>query len=212
MSTGRRLILVRHGQSTGNAQNLFTGTLDLPLTDRGRGEAEAAAQSLLAAGEHIGTIFTSSLQRTRDTGTIIARALGTVGGPPIASPALNERDYGELSGLDKNEARQRWGEAQVRLWRRSYLAEPPGGESLRDTAARVLPFFLHDILPAVMTGGGVLVVAHGNSLRALLMALDGLSATEVEDLEIATGDVIRYQFGPDASAQRLPPITIGSTP
>lgn len=207
MSIDRRLILVRHGQSTGNAENLFTGMLDLPLTDRGRAEAASAAQALQAADEKVGTIFTSALQRTRDTGAIIAQVLGMVGGPLVAHPALNERDYGQLSGLNKDEARQIWGEAQVRLWRRSYLSPPPDGESLRDTVARVVPFFLHTMLPSVMRGGGVLVVAHGNSLRALLMALDGLSATEVEGLEIATGEVIRYQFDADASARRLPPLT-----
>lgn len=128
---------------------------------------------------------------------LIARELGQADAPLVADSALNERDYGQLTGLDRNEASMRWGAAQIQHWRRSYRDGPPGGESLRDTAARVLPFYLQQILPSVMRGESPLVVAHGNSLRALVMALDGLTPEAISQTEIATGELLVYEFGPD---------------
>ncbi|MEO9227686.1 MAG: 2,3-bisphosphoglycerate-dependent phosphoglycerate mutase [Devosia sp.] len=194
----RMLTLVRHGQSEGNARNIFTGWLDLPLTDQGVREAEAAGQSLRAGGLGFGSVYTSALGRAKETSRIILDELGLPDLTPVVTTALNERDYGELAGLNKDEAITRWGKEQVHSWRRSYEVAPPGGESLRETTARVLLFFLHDILPAVLSGSGVLVVAHGNSLRALVMALDSLDAPAVEQLEIATGEILVYRFDADA--------------
>ncbi len=196
--TERTLVLVRHGESEGNRQNIFTGWRDLDLTTRGVEEARAVAQLLGGERLRFGAAFSSALLRARRTAEIILDELHQ----PLAvetAAALNERDYGELTGLDKDEARQRWGEEQVRIWRRSYDVSPPGGESLRDTTARVLPYYIQRILPTVMSKGPVLVVAHGNSLRALVSTLDGLKASEMPSLEIATGEVIRYRLADDTS-------------
>lgn len=194
----RRLVLVRHGESEGNRQNIFTGWRDLDLTIRGVDEARAVGRLLASEGLRFGAAFASALLRARRTADIILDDLGQ----PLAvepAPALNERDYGELTGLNKDEARQRWGEEQVRIWRRSYDLSPPGGESLRDTTARVLPYYIHRVLPAVMSTGPVLLVAHGNSLRALVSALDGLKRSDIPALEIATGEVISYRLADDTS-------------
>lgn len=198
----RRLILMRHGQSAYNAANRFTGLHDPPLTDAGVEEAEAAAEVLRQANVKVDDIFTSSLRRAIRSADVVRDKLHVRGVEPINDPALNERDYGELSGLDKDQARERWGEAQVARWRRSYAERPPGGESLRDTVARVLPFHLRSILPRLMQTRTVLVVAHGNSLRALMMALDGLSPQAVEDLEAPTGDLFVYELAPDTLVAR----------
>ena len=187
------LILCRHGQSAGNLENRFTGWLDLMLTSKGKQDARLAGLRLKAEGLAVGQAFASALQRTRVTCSTMLESADMRDVPVAVSSALNERDYGDLTGLNKDEARGRWGEAQVRLWRRSYADAPPRGESLRDTAARVLPYYLREILPAAMAKGA-LVVAHGNSLRALVMALDGLMPGEVENLEIATLEIIVYRL------------------
>lgn len=194
------LTLVRHGQSEGNSRNIFTGLLDLPLTEAGEAEARQAGLFLRQHGVPVAHAFTSELSRAQKSCRIVLDQLSITANPACSS-ALNERDYGELSGLNKDEARQRWGSAQVHLWRRSYTLAPPGGESLRDTAARVLSYFIHDILPATLAGGGSLVVAHGNSLRALVMALDGLTPEEIEHTEIATGEILIYRLDENARVQ-----------
>lgn len=193
------LVLVRHGQSEWNLKNLFTGWRDADLTERGIAEARAAGQLLKARGLRFDIAFTSVLQRAEKTNRIILGELGQDDVPTIRNLALNERDYGELSGLNKDDARRRWGEEQVHIWRRSYDTPPPGGESLRDTGARVWPYYLHEIQPHVLRGETVLVTAHGNSLRALIMALDGLTGDEIVKLELGTGVPIVYRLNPDST-------------
>jgi len=190
-----RLVLVRHGQSEANAANIFTGWSDPPLTEVGRDEAGLVAHRLLAAGLQPARIFCSVLGRCTETVQLITAVMETGDIPLIADAALNERDYGALTGLDKSEAGQRYGDAQVRQWRRSYAVAPPDGESLRDTAARVLPYYVRTILPAAMAGGTTLVVSHGNTLRALAMALDGLDASEIERFDLLSGATILYGLG-----------------
>lgn len=193
----RRLLLARHGESEGNRQGIFTGWLDLPLTARGRDEASEAGRRLRDGGLTVGAAFTSTLVRAQTSCALMLAAAGLGELVPKSSAALNERDYGDLAGMSKEAARDRWGPAQVQEWRRSYAVAPPGGESLRDAAARVLPYYIRHVLPAAMSGGA-LIVAHGNSLRAIVMALDGLTVTEVEQLEIGTSEIIVYNL--DANA------------
>ena len=193
----RRLVLVRHGQSEGNLKNIFTGWTDLGLTERGVAEARAVGERLQALGVHFDVAFTSALRRAWETCSIVLEGMGQSDVQVIRSSALNERDYGDLTSLNKDEARKRWGEAQVHLWRRSYDTAPPGGESLKDTSARILRFYVQDILPRVMRGERTLVVAHGNSLRSLVMVLDGLSPEAVTQVEIATGDIYLYHLASD---------------
>jgi 2,3-bisphosphoglycerate-dependent phosphoglycerate mutase len=195
----RTLVLVRHGQSEWNLKNLFTGWRDVGLTDKGREEALAAGEKLKARGLKFDIAFTSALSRAQKTCDIILDVLGQGGLRTIRDQALNERDYGDLSGLDKDDARRKWGEEQVHIWRRSYDVQPPGGESLRDTGARVWPYYLHEMQPHVLSGGTVLVAAHGNSLRALIMALDGLSPEEIVKTELGTGVPIVYRLNADSS-------------
>jgi 2,3-bisphosphoglycerate-dependent phosphoglycerate mutase len=181
------LVLVRHGESEWNKLNLFTGWKDPDLTEKGVGEAKAAGQRLQAAGLSFDHAFTSELKRAQRTLSLI---LGEIGQPTLATTrnvALNERDYGELSGLNKDDARQRWGEDQVHIWRRSYDIPPPGGESLKDTAARVLPYYEAHIWPAVKAGKKIIVGAHGNSLRALIMKLENLTGEQIIAQELGTG-------------------------
>src|SRR5690606_4692864 len=161
----RILVLVRHGQSEWNLKNLFTGWKDPDLTEQGVREAHDAGRRLKAAGYSFDLAFTSELSRAQRTLDIILEELGETGLPVRRDIALNERDYGELSGLNKDEARENWGEEQVHNWRRSYDIAPPGGESLRDTLARVLPYYVREILPEILSGKNVIVAAHGNSLR-----------------------------------------------
>jgi 2,3-bisphosphoglycerate-dependent phosphoglycerate mutase len=188
------LVLVRHGQSEWNEKNLFTGWADVDLTERGIEEAHKAAQALKERGLKFDEAFTSDLIRAQHTLDIILEDLGQTDIPVTKDKALNERDYGNLVGMNKDEARQRWGEEQVHIWRRSYDVRPPGGESLKDTAERAVPYFEKHILPKVEAGENVLVSAHGNSLRAIIMWLEKLSPEEVLKLELETGVPILYEL------------------
>ena len=193
------LVLVRHGQSEWNLKNLFTGWRDVDLTELGHEEAKTAGKRLAARGLKFDIAFTSALKRAQKTGDHILSEVGQAGLETIRDQALNERDYGDLSGLNKDDARKKWGEEQVHVWRRSYATPPPGGESLRDTGARVWPYYIHTIQPHVLRGGTVLVTAHGNSLRALIMALDGLSGDEIVKMELATGVPVVYRLNADST-------------
>ena len=195
------LVLVRHGQSEWNLKNLFTGWKDPDLTPVGVEEAIAAGQRLKARGLSFDRCFTSALTRAQHTLDLVLGELGQKGLPETRDQALNERDYGDLSGLNKDDARKRWGEEQVHLWRRSYDVAPPGGESLKDTVARTLPYYCQNILPAVLRGERVLVAAHGNSLRALVMVLDGLTPKTIPSMELATGVPIVYRLNADSTVQ-----------
>jgi 2,3-bisphosphoglycerate-dependent phosphoglycerate mutase len=199
----RVLVLVRHGQSEWNLKNLFTGWKDIGLTEVGIEEARAAGRKLKSQGIGFDIGFTSALKRAQDSMTFTLAEMGLSQIPVVKNLALNERDYGDLSGLNKDDARKRWGEEQVHVWRRSYDVAPPGGESLRDTAARVLPYYIQEILPRVLRGERVLVTAHGNSLRALVMVLDRLGPQEIVARELATGVPLIYRLNADATvAQR----------
>jgi 2,3-bisphosphoglycerate-dependent phosphoglycerate mutase len=198
-SMDRLLVLVRHGQSEWNLKNLFTGWRDPDLTERGVAEAKSAGVALKREGYGFDVAFTSGLVRAQRTCALILEAMGLAQIPVVRDPALNERDYGDLAGLNKDDARARWGDAQVHLWRRSYDVRPPGGESLKDTAARVLPYFIQRILPRVMAGDRVLVAAHGNSLRALAMVLDHLDQEQVTELSIKTGVPLVYRLNADTT-------------
>ncbi len=195
----RLLVLCRHGQSEWNLKNLFTGWKDPALTAQGIEEAKAGAARLKAKGVRFDIAFTSDLARAQHTCRLILEGLGQPDLETIRDQALNERDYGELSGLNKDDARARWGEEQVHIWRRSYDIPPPGGESLKDTAARVLPFYIHRILPQVLSGRRTLVAAHGNSLRALIMAMEGLTGEAIIARELATGVPIVYRLNADST-------------
>lgn len=190
----RELVLVRHGQSDWNLKNLFTGWQDPDLSALGIEEARAAGRKLKASGHQFEIAFTSVLKRAQHTLDIVLEELGQEGLETVKDQALNERDYGDLTGLNKDEARQRWGQEQVHIWRRSFDIAPPGGESLKDTADRVLPYFRREILPRVLEGQRVLVSAHGNSLRALIMALENLSGEDIVKRELETGVPIVYQL------------------
>ena len=193
------LVLVRHGQSEWNLQNLFTGWRDVGLSELGHDEARAAGEKLKARGLRFDIAFTSALTRAQVTCQHILDVLGQSDLTVIRNQALNERDYGELNGMNKDDARARWGEEQVHVWRRSYDVPPPGGESLKDTGARVWPYYLHDMQPHVLRGETVLVAAHGNSLRAMIMALDGLSGEEIVKVELGTGVPIIYRLNADST-------------
>jgi len=192
-----KLVLVRHGESIWNKKNLFTGWKDVDLTQRGIEEAHAAGQKLKNLGLSFDIAFTSKLIRAQKTLTIILDELGQSELETIEDEALNERNYGDLTGLNKDDAREKWGEEQVHIWRRSFDVPPPGGESLKGTAERVLPYFKSHILPVVFDAKSVLVVAHGNSLRALIMELDNLGRDEVTQLNLATGAPIIYELDED---------------
>ena len=191
------LVLVRHGESEWNKLNLFTGWKDPDLSDKGVAEAHKAGQLLKAQGLKFDIAFTSALQRAQRTLDIMLAELGQPGLPMRRDQRLNERDYGDLSGLNKDEARKRWGEKQVHIWRRSFDVPPPGGESLKDTAERVLPYYQAQIWPEVAAGRNVLVAAHGNSLRALIMQLEGLTGEQIVARELGTGVPIVYRLGAD---------------
>jgi 2,3-bisphosphoglycerate-dependent phosphoglycerate mutase len=193
------LVLVRHGESEWNRLNMFTGWQDVDLTEEGVAEAHRAGAMLKAEGAHIDLAFTSLLKRAQNTLKIILSELDQDKLPIVFDAALNERHYGDLVGLNKDEARQRWGEEQVHLWQRSYDIAPPGGESLKDTAARVLPFYTKRIVPELQAGKNVILVAHGNSLRSLVMQLDRLSPEQVKELTIGTGMPLIYRLRPDGT-------------
>ena len=195
----RLLVLARHGQSEWNLKNLFTGWRDPGLTELGVEEARTAGRRLKAMGVRFDIAFTSDLSRAQRTCKLMLEEIGQPDLETIANQALNERDYGDLAGLNKDDARARWGEEQVHLWRRSYDVPPPGGESLKDTVARVLPYYMREILPRVMRGERVLVSAHGNSLRALVMVLDGLTPQTIPSLELATGIPLVYRLNDDTT-------------
>ncbi len=197
----RLLVLVRHGQSEWNLKNLFTGWKDPDLTELGVEEARAAGRVLKAKGISFDRGYSSNLARARNTLKIILAEIGQADIPALGSDALNERDYGELTGLNKDEARRKWGDAQVRLWRRSYDVRPPNGESLKDTVARALPFYCEEILPRLLRGERILIVAHGNSLRALLIVLDQLTPQGVAETELATGTVLLYRLREDSTVE-----------
>ena len=194
MTMERLLVLVRHGQSEWNLKNLFTGWKDPDLSPKGVEEAKTAGQRLKAKGLKFDLSFTSALTRAQHTLALILAELGQTGLPETRDQALNERDYGELTGLNKDDARKKWGEEQVHVWRRSYDVPPPGGESLKDTLARSLPYYVHMIQPHVLDGKNVLVAAHGNSLRSLIMAIEGLTPEQILKRELDTGVPIVYKL------------------
>jgi 2,3-bisphosphoglycerate-dependent phosphoglycerate mutase len=195
----RLLVLVRHGQSDWNLKNLFTGWRDVDLTENGIKEARAAGRKLKAQGLRFDVAFTSALVRAQRSLDLMLEEIGQTSIPVFKDQALNERDYGDLSGLNKDDARAKWGADQVQLWRRSYDVAPPGGESLKDTAARVLPYYIQDMLPRVLRGDNVLVSAHGNSLRALVMVLEKLTPKEIVAREIGTGVPLMYRLNADST-------------
>ena len=197
--TDRLLVLVRHGQSEWNLKNLFTGWKDPDLTEKGVAEAKDAGRRLKAEGLSFDVAFTSVLKRAQRTLDLALVELGQTGLPIKRDQALNERDYGDLSGLNKDDARKKWGEEQVHIWRRSYDVPPPGGESLKDTLARTLPYFVQEILPCVLRGERTLVAAHGNSLRALIMVLEKLTPEGILARELATGMPVIYRLNADAT-------------
>ena len=199
--TDRLLVLVRHGQSDWNLKNLFTGWRDVDLTDKGIAEAREAGRKLKGQGIAFDVAFTSALKRAQRTLDLMLEEMGQANIPVIKDLALNERDYGDLSGLNKDDARKKWGEEQVHIWRRSYDIAPPGGESLKDTLARTLPYYVTEILPRVLRGERVLVVAHGNSLRALVMVLEKLDKESILKREIGTGVPIIYRLDADSTVK-----------
>jgi 2,3-bisphosphoglycerate-dependent phosphoglycerate mutase len=201
--TDRLLVLVRHGQSEWNLKNLFTGWRDVDLTEKGIVEARAAGKKLKAQGITFDVAFTSELKRAQNTLKLMLEEMGQNSLPVVKNIALNERDYGDLSGLNKDDARKKWGEEQVHVWRRSYDVAPPGGESLKDTLARTLPYYVTEILPRVMRGDRVLVAAHGNSLRALIMVLDRLTPEGIIKRELATGVPLIYRLNADSTVANM---------
>src|SRR6185437_5868278 len=199
--TDRLLVLVRHGQSEWNLKNLFTGWRDVDLTEQGIKEAREAGRKLKAQGLSFDIAFTSALKRAQRTLDLVLEEMGLTNIPVVKDRALKERDYGDLSGLNKDDARKKWGEEQVHIWRRSYDGAPPGGESLQATLARTLPYSVTEILPRVLRGERVLVTAHGNSLRALVMVLERLSPEQILKREIGTGVPIIYRLDTDATVK-----------
>lgn len=195
------LILVRHGQSEWNLKNLFTGWKNPNLTEQGEGEARATGKALKAAGIVPDLYYTSALRRAQHTLDLMLEEMGILNVTITRNVALNERDYGDLSGLNKDDARAKWGEEQVLIWRRSFDVPPPGGESLKDTAARTLPYYQSEILPRLQEGKTVLVAAHGNSLRALVMAIEGLTPEQILAREIGTGEPTVYKIAADGQLE-----------
>jgi 2,3-bisphosphoglycerate-dependent phosphoglycerate mutase len=194
----RLLVLVRHGQSEWNLKNLFTGWKDVDLTEQGIAEARVAGRKLKAQGLKFDCAYTSALKRAQRTLDIILAEMGQQV-PIVRDQALNERDYGDLVGLNKDDARKKWGDEQVLIWRRSYDVPPPGGESLKDTVARALPYFVQEILPRVLRGERTLISAHGNSLRALIMVLERLTPDQILKRELSTGVPIIYHLNADST-------------
>lgn len=186
------LILIRHGQSVWNQENLFTGWVDVELSDQGRAEATAAGERLKALGFHVDKAFTSGLRRAQNTGRLVLEAMGQGDLDQEVAWQLNERYYGALAGRNKKQTAEEFGEEQVHIWRRSFDIRPPAGESLKDTLDRVLPYFNEVIIPATKEFETVLVSAHGNSLRAIVKELDGISDEDIPGMEIATGVPLIY--------------------
>jgi len=187
-----QLVLLRHGESQWNLENRFTGWVDVPLSPRGIQEAKDAGEKLRSFT--FDRAFTSVLARANETLRLVLDTIGQTGIPIEKDKALNERMYGELQGLNKDETAKKYGEAQVKIWRRSYDVHPPGGESLKDTAERVLPYYERTIKPHLLKGDSILVAAHGNSLRALIMELEQLSREQVLELNIPTGAPLLYEL------------------
>jgi len=187
-----RLILLRHGESQWNLENRFTGWVDVPLSPRGIQEAKNAGEKLRSFT--FNRAFTSVLTRAIETLRLVLEAIGQTNIPIEKDKALNERMYGELQGLNKADTAKKYGDEQVKIWRRSYDMRPPGGESLKDTADRVLPYYENKIKPCVLKGETILIAAHGNSLRALVMQLEQLSKEQVLELNIPTGAPLLYEF------------------
>ena len=198
----RNLILVRHGQSEWNSKNLFTGWKDPGLTELGVKEAKNAGKLIANKGILFDLMYTSMLARAQKTGDLILQEMRHPKITIIKNEALNERNYGSLAGLNKDDARKKWGDDQVHIWRRSFDIPPPDGESLKDTAERVLPYFKSEIMPKVIEGSSILIAAHGNSLRSLIMELDSISSEEIVNLEIPTGAPIQYIFNEDGSINK----------
>ena len=198
----RNLILVRHGQSEWNSKNLFTGWKDPGLTELGVKEAKNAGKLIANKGILFDLMYTSMLTRAQKTGDLILQEMRHPEITIIKNEALNERNYGSLAGLNKDDARKKWGDDQVHIWRRSFDIPPPDGESLKDTAERVLPYFKSEIMPKVIEGSSILIAAHGNSLRSLIMELDSISSEEIVNLEIPTGAPIQYIFNEDGSINK----------
>ena len=194
------LVLVRHGQSAWNLENRFTGEEDVPLTPLGREEARAAGQKLKTLAFSQG--FTSVLQRAIETMTILLEAAGYPDLPVTRNRALNERNYGSLQGLNKAEVAKKYGEQQVTEWRRSFSIRPPGGESLADTGARVIPYYQNAIEPLLKKEQNVLVVAHGNSLRSLMMYLEKISEADISHVDLPTGQPRAYTLGDDLKIEK----------
>lgn len=195
----RLLVLSRHGQSEWNLKNLFTGWKDPGLTPLGIEEARAGGRRLKALGIRFDVAYTSALGRAQHTCALMLEEIGQPDLTTIKDWHLNERDYGDLSGLNKAETAAKYGDEQVHIWRRSYDVAPPGGESLKDTVARVLPYYVTEILPRVMRGQRVFIAAHGNSLRALMMVLDRLDSKTIPGVELATGVPLVYELGADTA-------------
>ena len=187
-----KLVLVRHGESQWNLENRFTGWVDVPLSPKGEQEAKTAGEKL--KGIVFKKAFTSLLKRAQNTLEIILDVTGQKNIPVEKSQALNERHYGDLQGLNKAETAKKFGDEQVKIWRRSYDVAPPKGESLKDTAARTLPYFKETILPSLKDNANIIVAAHGNSLRSIVMDLDNLTREQVLELNIPTGVPIVYEF------------------
>lgn len=187
-----KLVLIRHGESQWNLENRFTGWVDVPLSPKGIEEAKAAGKKL--AGLKFDRAFSSVLARANETLRLVLEGIGQTGIPIEKDKALNERMYGELQGLNKAETAKKFGDEQVKIWRRSYDVRPPGGESLKDTAERVLPYYDSRIRPYVLQGETILIAAHGNSLRALVMQLEQLTREQVLELNIPTGAPLLYEL------------------
>lgn len=192
------LVLLRHGESQWNLENRFTGWVDVPITAKGEQEAHAAGAAL--KGKTFSAAFTSALLRAQQTLDIILKEIGSPAIPVYKDQALNERHYGDLQGLNKAETAKKYGDAQVHIWRRSYDVPPPGGESLKDTAARVLPYYHAKILPLLKAGKNILVCAHGNSLRALVMELEGIGSETIPSVNIGTCQPLSYELDPQGRA------------
>ena len=196
------LVLIRHGQSEWNEKNLFTGWKNPPLTEKGIEEAKLAGKKIKNLNINFSHYFTSALIRAQETGEIILSQLEKEKIIKTRSQNLNERDYGDLSGLNKDEAKKEWGEDQVHIWRRSFDTPPPGGESLKNTSERVLPYFEEEIKPLLVQGNNILICAHGNSLRSLIMTLEEISPSEIVKVEIGTGEPVLFSYSTDSGFKR----------